>query len=504
MGLVATPGSRRGRLSVQFSTLVFAQGVAAAVLVVLNVLLAKGLGPEGFGIYALFVAISAVGALPLSWLSAAILVFGQEDAVRRGNARSSTGAIAAYALLSLSAAVAIAVVGDATIVRLFPALSGFTALIAGYALASALGAVALGVLQAAHALGRYGVLVVLSAVLPLCFAVVASVTVGIDPQRAAACLVAGQLLAPLPFLASLGRRMERPELEPTSLRVLGRFIVAYLAGSVQGYLVGNADVILVGLVFSPAALGIYGLATRVYKQLLVFAQVFGTVALPRINLQRIEGAHADVVDYVDRRTPQILMIVAIASSIAAGATAAVVPLLFGDRFAAAVVPLMILMVGFLFATWRRLVSPVLTSYQLIWHANLAALVSAAVLVGATIVLAPPLGPVGAAIAVVLAAISDALVALRFVHRRLGGRLTVDAAAAIGAGALVIAAPVLHPAHAPVALALALVGSIALVAVVRAVGLFGPGDVALVDDLPGPKSLRRFAALGARALIGHHG
>ncbi len=466
-------GSTLRRAGAHAVSLVLSQLLAAATLLALSIVLARGLGPERYGDYAIFIAMASVLSIPLSWLLGAVVVFGQEEMTNRGTASRAAGAIVLLALFGMVVVVLSAELAGPILSLAYPEPAALLDLAVAFVLASAITSVTLGTLQARAALHAYALVSLLTTTLPLAAAVIALAARGPNLRTVLLAYVLGQVAAALPFALALARRLPRPTVDRTQVSAVSRFAGAYLAGGIQGQLTGQADVLLVGILLDPVSIGHYGLATRLYRQLLSLTQVFGTIGLPLVNERRIRSRDGEVLTYVERRAPQILSFVAIGAALIATAGALAIPLLFGAGFQGAVGPLVALMLSVPAAVWRRLVSPVLTAYQLIWEANLAALVSAAVLVLALIAAVPVLAAVGAGLAVSIATLTDLLVALALVHRRLGGSTRLASIALLGAGTILVGLPAALAANlslAALVFALAVCGYLLLVRALRVFGL----------------------------------
>ncbi len=490
-------GDDVGRITLQFSRLVLAQAVASAAALALSVLVARGLGPAAFGTYSLFLALASVGAVPFVWVTSGIVVFAQEDRERHGSAARSATAIllllvVAALVVSVAALAAPLLVGSTA----FAALGGMTGFMLAYVLAGALVSVATGVLQARHALDQYARVVSLVPVLSLGAIALGFTVLGGDVRVAAAGLIAGQVAAALPVVLLQARRFPGLHLDLAAVRTLGRFAVAYLAGAVQAYLLGYADIVILGLVLAPAAVGQYSIASRIYQQLLVFAQLFGALGLPLLNAHRVQGRESVVADYVRRRVPQILAGVAILCAVLAAVGGPLLRFIFGEGYVGGREPLVVLMVALLVATWRRLLSPVLTSYRILWQGNFASFVASVAFVSIVALTAPLLGGVGAALAMLIAAITDLTINAYVLHRRL--RLpppTRTVALAVAGGALVALPGLAWPDLGVIALLFALVAS-GYVLLVRRLGVFAEDDVSEFTSVAAPPLVR---VVGRRAL-----
>lgn len=480
-------GRPPSHIGTQFSALLAAQVVASVALIALNVIVASGLGPGGFGAYALFVSLASAGTIPFSWVTSAVIVFGQEN--DRYATAATAGAVSVLAALCAAVVAPIALGVDGLLGSTFPHVRPYLADMVVFVLAAIILAVVQAVLQITHRTGAFALVVVAGALAPLFAISLLFLRDGPSVGAAVSGLVVGQLLAGAIPALLLVRRMPRPRILPARLIVMGRFVGAYLAGSVQGYVLGHADVVLASLFIGPTALGRYSLASRIYKQLLIFAQVLSTVALPYVNSWRVRGMDAAVTRYFDIRVPQLLVLITFGTMLSAAVGSMLITVMFGREYEGTESIAIILAAAFVLATWRRLASPLLTAYQLLWGANLAALLSAFAFSAALIVLAPQFGGEGAAAAIVIGTAVDLAVAVRVIHARVGGqtRWRHIALVAVGMGLVLV---LLAGQASPIpTLALATIAAVSYTLVARGLRAFGAADDAELFVRVAPRPFR---------------
>jgi O-antigen/teichoic acid export membrane protein len=481
--------STLGQLARQLSGLAVGQVAAALAAFTLNVLIAKTLGPTGYGQYAIFLAVAAVAFMPFTWLFSAVVVFGQEDMLRHGTAlRAATAisvVIATETVLALpvyAAMIGIASAAFAFLAELWPfvALSIVFNLMFG---------VTLGALQARRRFGAYAVFVAASALVPL---VLTAISLGIAPDlpHAVGGTVVGQVLALSPLAVRMLRDLRAPEVDRAMVRATAAYAGSYVPGTLQAYVLGQADVILVGLVLDPVSVGIYGLAARLYRQLLVFADQLATISLPVVNELRVGGQPGRIVAFLDRRAPQAMVYLILASALAAALGGVIIPVVFGAAFAPASSVFVVLAGALAVGCWRRLVSPVLTAHRMILQPTVAGTVAALLFLGLAAILARPLGATGVAASVLAAALVELAIVLWYAHRRLGGRTSARSVVLLAFGVGMTALPL---AGAPVGLALLLAALVAYPFIVRALRVLGVSEVdrlaAASQTGPGRRMLR---------------
>lgn len=153
------------------------------------------------------------------------------------------------------------------------------------------------------------------------------------------------------------------------------------------------DQMLVAYLLDPGQVGLYAVAVNLTNLLLRLPDAFGTVLFPRLAAASGEAGE-EVTALACRGTFAILVAGAVVY-VLAGPT--VLGILYGDRFAGSVAPMLALLPGIVLMGHYLLLSRYFTS-RARQEVNIAAAVTAlAVNVGANLVLIPRLGIVGAAI-----------------------------------------------------------------------------------------------------------
>lgn len=161
----------------------------------------------------------------------------------------------------------------------------------------------------------------------------------------------------------------------------------------------KADQLFVGILMSPAALGLYAAASALANVARLIGQAIGTVAYPI--------AARDISSGRGIRNPQVLSLLlsaVILSMVAAVAGFAMadrlVPAIYGQEFSPAVPLAQILLVGSVFLSLRRVLSDIARGGSRPGAASIAEVIGWGVLVVGLVLLVPPLGLAGVALAVV--------------------------------------------------------------------------------------------------------
>jgi O-antigen/teichoic acid export membrane protein len=378
---------------------------------VAGVLIARGLGPEGRGIYSLVNQASrwAVAFLVPGLAEAAIYLWG------RG--RYSLGdmwgnylawCLAASALLgAAAAAVALAdwpLLGLAPWQLVLALVGGATVLFYQGAQTLLLGqgrAGAYVVLQAAGPLLRLGG-IALAAALGMTVAAVLGVWLG--------ALVASLVLA----LALLGLPL-RPALHLESLRGQLLFGGKGFAGWVLTALNHRLDVFIVGGVLGAAAVGQYTVAFNSAELAWWVPLAVGSLLYPKAS-SLPQAASADLALVVCRRT---LLVAAAAIALLALAGYRLIPLLYGGQFAASLPAFYVLLPSGLFYTVSKVLGSSLWGLGRPEVGIYSGLVSVPATLALDLLLVPRLGTVGAAAASDVAYLLNALTVLAFFARLTG-------------------------------------------------------------------------------------
>ena len=381
--------------------LVFLTFVANAVLTFgVAVLVARALGPEGRGIYALFLLSASItqAVLSLGLGVSAVYYLGKRTySLSRIVANSQQVTLASAVVSGLLVLLAWPIVGDALLDRGAPywVFAFAVPLFLSYALLTT-------ILQGASRFLAMNAVIVAQPLVLLAL-LAAGVALG-DVDTTAALLfwcgatLAGVLLA----LVLLGRRSLRLQelLRPDwpSLRQQVRFGVQGQIGNLMQLLNYRLDQFIVLLFVSTAGVGIYAVSVTLSQSIWFVSNAVAAVLLPRLMA-------ADEADAA-RTTPLVCRNTLLVSALAALGLGAVSPWLveglFGGDFRGSLTPLLWLLPGtvalggskiltsYIFSQGRPMINSVITAIAL------------AVTLGADFALIPPLGVAGAAIASSLA------------------------------------------------------------------------------------------------------
>jgi O-antigen/teichoic acid export membrane protein len=392
----ATVDARRGwkMIGRRFAALFAGEGVARAVGFVLVLVLARRLGPDGFGVVTL-------GLTLVAWFTF-VVDSGTEllnvRAIARAPARFRQIAADVLGLrlaLSLVAAV-VFVVGVEVFARSVytrDAVVLFALLLPAIALNLRWMVLGVG--------GSRGVAVgnVASRVLVLSGALVLVLDPG-DVQRVPVLETAGELLYAVVILVYVSRRvgLVRPGFDLGAWRVTLRQSLPLMASGVARATIFSFDVIVVSLALGPRELGIYGVAAKPI--------IFAGGAITLFSLSFLSAFSATAKEHeaaLHERSLRVSFVAGCLAAVALGVASLLVPFVFGHEYSAAVPVLAVMAWRIPFAALAGMYTTVLVARDrqlaLMWNAIV--LVPVAVVVDLVAILA--FGLIGAAVASIVVA-----------------------------------------------------------------------------------------------------
>jgi O-antigen/teichoic acid export membrane protein len=205
------------------------------------------------------------------------------------------------------------------------------------------------------------------------------------------------------------------------MRRLMKFGMQGQAGNIVQTLNYRLDSYLVALFVSSAGVGLYANGVAVSEALWLIANSVAVVLIPKL-------ASSDP-EYAARTTPLIcrntILVTALGAVVVAAASPVAVPLVFGDEFEGSVEPLLWLLPGAIALSGAKVLSAYVFSQgkpMINTWISIATLVITVVL---DIVLIPPLGVPGAAIASTIAYLANLAMTL-VAYRRISGGTVADA------------------------------------------------------------------------------
>jgi len=435
------PTVRRGPRSAvaNFTTLAAGEFLARGIAFVGTAHLTRRLGPEGFGLFELAVALCTYGGFVVT---AGFESIGVREVARRreeATALAAGGAIVRL-VLAMTAAVAMLLAAQALDRPApFGLVVGLTALTL---LARAVD------VSWVHKGLEHGRIVSASAVMSqvvYVLVVLSTVRAPEDVWLAPLALVAGQMAAAallaIPLFPARGLRANVHE-GVSILRQSGPMVLSRLFRA----LILNFDIVAIGLLLDARFTGLYGAAYRFYGLTWAIAVSLHLAYLPACTRAVRHGPPA-----LTRAVRRVLgMSAAIGIPLAAGGSVLAEPMLrtfFGSPFAEAAMPFRLLLVSIALVFLHGAVRNVLIAANRTSADMRIMAVAAAVNVSLDFLLIPPFGLVGAAAATVAAEALVLVLALR-VLRGLGvtaeGRGVIKSAiaAAVMAAVLLAVSPTL--------------------------------------------------------------
>jgi stage V sporulation protein B len=407
----ATP--RAGGL-LSSATLTLAARIAAfAFSLATNIILARSLGPEGRGIYAVAVLVPALlGLLGQLGVGQAAVYFFSKGLI---NADELIGHATSLALLIgliayLGVLIYVSYVGGGR----FAGIDSHFVLISCIALPFALLTIFLqGILNGAQRFAHFNLVLLTQYASPTVTLTVAlltargSTTAAVWAWTVSAIFTAA---AAASFVSRLGRFSLR--FRPSTLRQLLRFgLISYLS-SLTSFVNYRFDVLIVNLFAGARQVGLYSVGTGLAEVVWYLANAAGIVLAPRVASAATEEA--------DRLTEAVCRVVAFLAVIAAAVLALTAPfvvvLFFGEAFAESTWAVWLLLPGIVTYSVARVLSMYLLGRNQLRIDLLASFVGLVVTLVLDFVLIPRYGFRGAAVASSIAYTAAMVIDLIWVTR----------------------------------------------------------------------------------------
>ena len=394
------PGGRRFVLDRAMTGSLAAAGISQFVLIVSGVLVARSLGPEDRGYLALLTVVAAVCALiGLAGLPPALTYY---IARNRAQARRTAAALVRPAIAQVGAIVALQagallllVADDPPHVKLAALVSlllgpGILVLTYGYA-----------ILQGQHRFDAFNFLRVLPTTCYVLAVLILFLLGWADLVRVMAMWAGATFGGGVLTLAVAVRRLPRP---PTDAPVASTAEMAWfgaksLLASLSPVDALRLDQVAVGLFLSPLALGHYVVAQAFTGLPRLIANSIGLVVYPRVASQPEQAAARRAVWRYFTYGFALCAVVTGALALAAGE---LVPLFFGSEFREASGIARLLLLAVLFMTARRILTDGASGLGHPELGTAAELASWVILVPALVLLLPPYGAEGVAVALAIA------------------------------------------------------------------------------------------------------
>ncbi len=396
------------------SALLFWSKVAGnAGFFVAVLILARALGPTGRGTIA-FITVTALVAARLAGLGV-----GEATAVFVARRPEARGVLLANVVVFMSAsALLAATVACGALVALGdyrPAGVGGPELtiLAGATLVSALGESGYFFLLGRDRIGPLALVTATASwVYPVLLVTLWS-TVGLTVLRAALAWTAAETIRALAYLGQSRRgiTLERPD---SGLLIEAvRFGSRAWVGSLARFLNFRTDQILLGLLASEAALGVYAVAVNASEVLLYLPAATATALLP-IAARTEAGLRTEQALHAFRSAAVVTFGVGI---VAAALGPLLLPVIFGEPFEASVTPFLWLLPGALGFAAMVVFSNALVADSSPGLSSVGPLVSLAAGIGLDLLLIPRFGAAGAAAAASAAFLAGGCAALVVFRRR---------------------------------------------------------------------------------------
>jgi lipopolysaccharide exporter len=324
------------------------------------------LAPSAYGVFAYFAIISTlIFSLTSSWTSSAVVRYGREELETVGHMRAVTWG--RWRITWPLIVIVPFVVVMFELAGAFPVGFGwsFVALATSYGLLSILADHVLYVMDAAGEMKRSAIgAISQQSLVVLTVLVMFTTGVSHSPELIAAASTLGLALVTVIF----GRRHWRlafwpPARDIALIHRMRRFSYPMVGFTLSQYLISSVDIFVIRGFLNIGAAGIYAVAYRSYSLLQQSATASGQVLTPLfVSLQR--HAREDVIRrYLERIVPQLTLFVSTIVGMAAPFIFWAVPIVFGGRYSAAGLPLVVLLLAAALFWISNLLAPIIVLYE---------------------------------------------------------------------------------------------------------------------------------------------
>jgi len=396
------------------------QFLAGIMQLGLLLIIARGLGPEGAGTYAVALLLPSIMSqlLNLGLASANVYFVASRRFPLAQVWVASRDLVLLMGVLGLALGAGLVLLvgelafpGIPQVVLLSALLIYPTSLMAG---------VVSGLFQALQDFRAFNIAVLVQPVLSLVAVCLLWLTDQMDIAAVLIVVALAHALALAVALALFGRR--------TPLAATGVARMEYLRpaisygvkahlGNILSFLNYRLDMFLVNLLVGPAAAGIYTVAVRLTEQLWMISQSVSTVIFPRLSaMANDETARRAFTPLMARI---VLWVTLAAAGLLAGIAQPLIRLLFGSEFIGAVAALLILLPGIVLLSLGSVVANDFAARGWVGINMVLAALVLLVNTSANLVLIPQFGFVGAAIATTLAYTFNVTVGLLLQWRLIG-------------------------------------------------------------------------------------
>ncbi|MEW5982058.1 MAG: oligosaccharide flippase family protein [Acidobacteriota bacterium] len=419
------PSSRLAGAARDFLALGVGNYGAMAVGLAINMLLARRLGTDGYGRLALMLMASQVLLLvAVSWTNAGFVRFASRE-----HAARCTVAETLWARLSILVPAAAA--GVLVVLAVQRPLAAYLEIpqaavwliVLHFSAASALSVIG-AVFQASERMAHYGACLFLDkAAMLLCILLFPAAWTH-NPMVVVGCYAASSLLVAMWGVSVVGLTAIRPTMATRSAyRELILFSVPLLFSTWAGFFGANwFDLAILKWYVPLSGVGVYSLGAQLAGVAQQLAIIFSTLVFPSLSVMVAEGQDVRIRTLAERLLPYWLLGTAVLFTVVIICAREGIPLMFGRAFSGTAPILALLMVATWALTLFTACAPVVAAYGSMWVLSGITLASAVANVMLDLVLIPPLGGAGSALATVLAYGLSALLVLVFLQRRIGGRL----------------------------------------------------------------------------------
>lgn len=333
--------------------------LAAGIQLATVLVIARWLGPDGNGKYAMSVLLPTFLStlLNLGIPAANVYFIGRGDANTKEVLRSNVGYWIVFSLSGLVTSIVVVIsfsellFPDVPTTLIFLGLVAFPPALLQTYLAS--------ILQGLQDFRRFNTALLVGPVSSLLFVLAALILLDSDMLGALCAFIAGQTCALIATYALLrqSEKQHSPSARSSSSSY-GRRSISYgwkaHLSNILAFLNYKVDIFLVNLLLDPAATGIYVIAVQLAERLWMLSAAVSTVIFPRLAKTYKSSSSQATTTIITSRW--VLFLTTIGALFAATLASPITHILFGDDYLLAVDPLLFLLPGIVFLSVSRILA----------------------------------------------------------------------------------------------------------------------------------------------------
>jgi|GEM_PF-2364947 len=401
-----------------YLSILIGQAGTTGLMLLITIITARVLQPEGFGIFSLFLMIAGLlSVLCIDWPNSSIIRFGKEEFLKTGSlAEVFWGRIIIFAscfgIITLFLFVA-----REWIAGYIGINQNIVFFILAYVFLVSVFEIQLYILQAVGMFKEFGLVPFIGKLSNLLLLFFVVFIIGLtDILFIIGISIITQLISVLVIVTTLRREwFTPPKFSQRKITEMVQFSWPMIFGAVSVVIIGYIDTIIIKEFLPISSVGIYSIAYLGMTSVSVVILSIVSLLFPLITTFRYQGRVVLIRQYMDEIIPQGVFIWSVFISALMVIGSIVIPLLFGISYSTAVIPFVILLAGLSARSVSSFYSGITVSFDLMKKVVILSVLIAVLNIIGDLLLIPIWGINGAAVATALSFIIVNIIYVPFVN-----------------------------------------------------------------------------------------